>query len=414
VKGAYTDPPGLIEDPEGTAVEADREAAASGFVWEEAGKPIVVEIDGDVVGRLLKEVQRGFGMVPRRGVELGGILIGSVEPIPDHPGDWLVKVTDFEGIPCSHSRSMGYQLNIDEQLRFAEVRERWRRVSGRHAYAVGYYRSHTREGLSMTSDDVDLFDRWFPEQNAITLLVKPFATRNSTAGIFFRENGEVRTESSYRELPFGGRQPVRSGETHSPPLPPNQRARSASAQQWSPPKGSEPSLPTFEEQPPEPQQPDPVELGIAGTRRHPETGLRFNTGWVWLPLSFVFLLFGAGLGFFMGVNLRTRGFAGANQDPLTLGLTVGPSGNDIEIHWDRGSLGVQGAARGSLLIGDGASQKIVHLDADQLRTGSVLYQRARDAASDVQFRLEVFARERTMIAETAVFKGKEGRSGPAR
>ncbi len=404
-------------DPAESLPFAGENADGTGaLLWAVPGKPVSVEIEPDVVDRMLREVQRGFGLVPRRGVELGGILIGSIEPVPGRPGDWLVKIQDFEGVPCSHSKGMAYQLTPDEQSQFEETLLRWKRAPGRNAYAVGYYRSHTREGLGMAEEDSEVFDRLFQEPGAIALLVKPFATRASVGAIFFREGGHMRTESSYLEFPFR-RDGSAAADSAAADSATGGEARPAQPRALRGHAGPIP-MPSFGggPRPAESNEFEGPSLGIPGTRRDLETGKRFKTGWVWLPLSFVFLLFGSGLGFFMGVNLKSHGLAGGSRDPLSLGLTLGPSGDDIEVHWDRSALAIQGAARGALIIGDGANQKAVHLDSDQLQTGSVLYQRAKGASNDVQFRLEVFARERTMIAETSVFKGKgDGPAGtPAR
>ena len=49
------------------------------FRWEITGRPIVVKLGMGFVDRLLPEVMRGFGAMPRRGVEMGGILLGSID-----------------------------------------------------------------------------------------------------------------------------------------------------------------------------------------------------------------------------------------------------------------------------------------------------------------------------------------------
>jgi hypothetical protein len=75
----------------------------------------------------------------------------------------------------------------------------------------------------------------------------------------------------------------------------------------------------------------------------------------------------------------------------------------VDVRWDRSALAIQGAARGRLTITDSGMVREVDLDATQLQIGSVAYRRA---FSDVHFKLEVFARERTMITETATFRAK--------
>ena len=418
---ALTGPASVVEYPVMDPIDSGSGAAVADIApeycaWEVPGKPVTVQIDFDVVDRLLREVQRGFGLVPRRGVELGGILLGTCEPSRGRPGEWLVRIVDFEGVPCSHSKGLAYQLTAEELARFDEVLARWRRAAGRQACAVGYYRSHTREGLSLAEEDVELFNRCFQEPGSVALLVKPYATRVSVGAVFIRENGHLRTESSYLEFPFrradlgGGDSGATAEQTASP------AANSVDEEHVSAPS-MEPHTDTWfgkpsatasgrVEPPPTPSAlEDQVPFGIPGARRDPATGKRFKTGWVWLPLSFVFLLLGVVLGFQVAVSLRGSGVR-AGQDPFALGLTVAAAGEGVDVRWDRSALAIQGAARGALTITDAGMVRVVELDAPQLQMGSVSYRRA---FSDVQFKLEVFARERTSVSESASFRASPSR-----
>ena len=186
------------------------------YVWEIAGRPNVVKLSLQFVDRLLQEVMRGFGSMPRRGVEMGGILLGSIDRSGDRP---VVVIDDYEPVPCQHSRGATYQLSDDEILRFKHTVAKWEQADGKQTFAVGYYRSHTREGLGLSDDDLNLFGQLFPDPLAICLLVKPFATRVSQAGIFIRENGDIRADSSYKEFPFRRRELGGGDESASPARP---------------------------------------------------------------------------------------------------------------------------------------------------------------------------------------------------
>ena len=48
------------------------------YVWQPRESPIVVHLHLDVIDRLLAEAMRGFGAVRKRGVEVGGLLIGTI------------------------------------------------------------------------------------------------------------------------------------------------------------------------------------------------------------------------------------------------------------------------------------------------------------------------------------------------
>ena len=56
-------------------------SAAPLYVWKPAGKPISVQMQFDVIDRVLLEVMRGFGAVPKRGAEVGAVYQGVVKRI---------------------------------------------------------------------------------------------------------------------------------------------------------------------------------------------------------------------------------------------------------------------------------------------------------------------------------------------
>jgi hypothetical protein len=169
------------------------------YRWEVAGKPVAVHLDFGVVDRLLLEVMQGFGSVPRRGAEVGGLLLGSVtagEPA-------VVHVRDFEPVFSEHARGPSYLLSANDEARLVAAIERRSNGAARPGLSiVGFFRSHTRDGLCLTEEDLAVFDRYFPNPAQVFLLVKPYAARASVGGFFFREDGRIRTEASYLEFPF--------------------------------------------------------------------------------------------------------------------------------------------------------------------------------------------------------------------
>ncbi len=170
------------------------------YVWEVPEKQISIHMDLDVMDLLHQETLRGFGVVPKRGVEVGGILLGSIEEGERR----LVRIEDFEPVPCQHALGLNYQLTEEESRGLEAAVARWQREPGRRTYVVGFYRSHSREGaLGLSDDDMQLYGAHFPEPYQVVLLVQPFTTRASVGGFFFREGGPIRRESSYLEFPFG-------------------------------------------------------------------------------------------------------------------------------------------------------------------------------------------------------------------
>src|SRR2546421_11762203 len=92
---------------------------------------------------------------------------------------------------------------------------------------AGFFRSHTRKGISLDADDLAFYQACFREPHHIGLLVRPFATKASTAGIFIWENGKINGDASYREFAFRsaehggkpGEAPTPEARQAAPPSP---------------------------------------------------------------------------------------------------------------------------------------------------------------------------------------------------
>jgi protein TonB len=165
---------------------------AAFYTWDVAQKPVSVRLPLAFIDRLESEAVENFRSLSSRGSEIGGVLIGSVAA--GNPS--IVTLADYELLPCDYSRGPLYRLSDADMGRFEQAREKY----GQHL--VGFFRSHTRKGLALDADDLAFFEPRFTELHHLMLLVRPFATKASTAGIFIRENGKVHGESSYKEFPF--------------------------------------------------------------------------------------------------------------------------------------------------------------------------------------------------------------------
>lgn len=349
------------------------------YIWEVAGKPVAVHLHLDVVDHLLAVVLRGLGALPKRGAEVGGLLLGTIE----HGDVSIVRIEDFEPVECEYTRGPSYLFTDADRGRFEAARERWQPGESRPAYAVGYYRSHTRDGLSLTPEDLELVDKHFPLPENPVLLVKPFRTKLSMAGFFFREAG-VFQQKTPLEFPF--RRSDLSGE-ETPEVPKNGNAPPptealapipiaaptvAIAPVWQP-------IPAFAEKP------------------APKPRLR-NA--LWVPLSFIFLLVGLALGLTVASS-NGLGVARRAIPNLSLGLSVAQSDENISVKWDRQAVAIQRAQRGTIEIEDGGEMVSRSLDAAELQNGSVIY---RHASNVVKFRLIVYPGPRVSVTETAEWR----------
>lgn len=378
------------------------------YVWEVDGKPISIRLDYDVVDRLSMEVMRGFGAVPKRGAEVGGLLLGTIEV-----GDKvIVHIEDFEPVTCDYKRGPSFQLSGQDEERFAGAVERNANTPQKRIYAVGYFRSHTREGLGLTDEDIELFHRYFTDPYQVILMVRPYATKVSMAGFFFEEEDGFRRESSYQEFPFrrrelgGGSTPYARNAGTAENMASEGAREDATARTQSLENGKD-----FGGSPAEPGNDDlrgwmrgrgdsPAEPGGKNGEEVETSSARFRGKWVWIPLSFVFLLLGVIVGFQAALILNKGDAKKIALQSLSLSLSAQKDGDTVVVRWDRASAAVQNSIQGLLQIQDGDFKKTITLDPTRLQNGSVIY---RSADSKVSFRLEVQTAERGSIYETVEY-----------
>src|SRR5512142_2326163 len=98
-------------------MEPAAQAGPAYFVWQAPGQPVVIHLNIDAVDRMNADILRGFGAVPKRGAEVGGVLIGATQR-----GDVnTIRIEDFEAIPCTYARGPSYLLTEAEKALFDEV-----------------------------------------------------------------------------------------------------------------------------------------------------------------------------------------------------------------------------------------------------------------------------------------------------
>ncbi|HEY2845342.1 MAG TPA: hypothetical protein VGJ09_16885 [Bryobacteraceae bacterium] len=321
------------------------------YVWAVPGMPAAVHLSLDVVDRLAAEFLRGFEAVPKRGAEVGGVLLGFIEP-----GQIAtVRVEDFEPVPCTYVRGPSYLLTQNEREVFDQVCQR--------RSPVGYYRSHTREGLALGQEDIDLLEHNFPLTAHVALLVKPVAGEPGTAGFFVRENGvfpgATRLQFPFRRWEMTGQEPP--------------AARAAE------PAVLKPVLL-------EPDPPPVLDNPKAEAPRKPK-----SRAGIWLVAAFFFLLLGVLLGYEASqITAPRRG------SDFALSLAVARNGDNLMVRWNRDAPAIRSAGSGLLEITDGGDVKHMELDRANLSGGSFIY---RNTSDRVSFRLVVYLDEGVSVAE---------------
>jgi hypothetical protein len=167
------------------------------YRWDELDIGVTVHLEPEMVDRLQADVLRGRDSSPYARNEVGGILLGhsGVEN-----GRIQIVVEDFEMIPCQSQHGPFYVVTSSDTVTFEAALAQGSKCEERSV--VGYYRSHNRNGLFLSGDDVGLIRRYFPPPAKLFLLVKTLPNRACTAGFFFWKDGEIQSEFTNSEVPL--------------------------------------------------------------------------------------------------------------------------------------------------------------------------------------------------------------------
>ena len=357
-------------------------------MWGPEGKDFEVHASLDVIESLGVEIMRGFGAVPKRGAEIGGILLGTIE----RDSATVVRVEDFQTVPCGYKRGPSFLLSPEEREVFDGAASDLAQGVGDGNYAVGYFRSNTRESASPSAEDTELMDHCFPGPSNVMLLVKPYATKASRAGFFFREGGEFQ-QTTPLEFPFRRRELLGEAAPERRPLMERRRRGEPGR---TPPRPRQEPEPVAESEPSPPADREDADYAYAATLP-PRSKLGER---MWFPLSFIFLLLGVALGFWARgssgmLGAASREFTGSPD--YSLALAANRSGDSLTVQWDGDSPIIRNADRGVLEIHDGGYSKTVELDVAQLRSGKLAFQ---NASAEVSFHLTVYLNSRLSVSET--------------
>jgi protein TonB len=154
---------------------ASKSAFTEFNVRQEQGKPHFVRLHDSVVKRLEGQLEQ----------HQCGLLLGSIEP-----GEGCtIAVEDFE--PA---------VQIEERIKT------WRAQAGSGRQLVGYYHAHSRSGFALDAAERTLFERCFPKEQRLVLLVKPPTAEVGTAIFFLGEGGQLLADRATVEFPFNLRE----------------------------------------------------------------------------------------------------------------------------------------------------------------------------------------------------------------
>jgi hypothetical protein len=162
-------------------------------VWSVLQCPFSITYSRRTLDDIRLAVVDAFFSLPRGGAEIGGVLLGKLEP-------GRVVICDYLPLECEHLFGPSFTLSPADQERLAEI------LSAAAAHMsdfrpVGWYHSHTRSEIFLSETDLEIHHKFFPELWQIALVLRPSTLEPTRAGFFFREpDGSIHAEGSYKEI----------------------------------------------------------------------------------------------------------------------------------------------------------------------------------------------------------------------
>jgi hypothetical protein len=349
-------------------LSANREG---GFrTWHVPGLTPEIIYAAGLMQRLAREAEEASRNPQLEGEEVGGVLFGTTE-------GGQVRVTAARSLTCDHEHGPEFVLNANDERRLQQlVEEAGSDPALQDLTPVGWYRSRTRSEISLGSEDVALYDRYFPLPRQVALILRQRAGEATRAGFFFRPpKGTLRTDGSYLEVGTNAGTPAANVVTPTADAP----------------EVSEFPAPEMFEQPP----PEMLDHSVRRMSRG-----RFLLLAILGGVAAVVAAIG---GFLWG-----RSNATAAQVPA-MSLRLVKSNGELRAMWNGSTEAVARASKGSLEVRDGVTSADFPLNPTLLRGGSWPI---ANQSSEVSVRLTVEVDGAGAITEVARFVGTPAASPP--
>jgi TonB family protein len=353
------------------------------------GSAVSVHMHLDAIDGIGRDVIEGFRATPLGGIEVGGLLLGSVEP-GDSPS---IRIERYQRIPCNHRSGPQFVLDPEDMAGLEDVAEAL--LKSGELSVVGLYRSHTRPGLQPEVADFELIGRYFRDPSDLMLLLKPESMIEISAR-FFRREPAAGVQPVGPAFPFRGR--ALTLNTVTGPAEATAR-QSVEAANLNPDLREHPRrlIPDFVPSTVIPSQ--TLRQETAPFTPAPATDTPGNNWW---PLLAAILLVGGGAWFFLQPSARhlasnTAPKIATPAPDRPLGLYVDPASQTWHVSWNPNATALHDARSVQLFVREGDDQNRVDLSPADLSTGMYQY---RPAGNDVTFRLEVTENSGRVSAES--------------
>ena len=283
--------------------------------WSPDRSPYAIELRLELVSKIVKELAQA----EKQGVEIGGVLVGS---FPDAYMPTL-RIEDVEMIPRESGEGATFLLDPEQFVRFSAVR--WG-IRGHGTAAVGLFRSHMRGGsLRPSLADRNLLSAEFKQPIYAALLIQGRSPH--AAAFFVAANGQLPDETAVREFRFN--------------------------------ESEFRALPEVE--------PEAISKQSATQRRQ-----KLRT----YGMVAALLLIGVAACVLMWSFTKQATMPQWLRPSHQLRLAVTGYGRLLRISWNHAARDLDGTLGATLVINDGTSRREIKLGIDELRLGSIEYDRA--------------------------------------
>ena len=314
---------------------------AGWYIWEPPGNHFTILLGLELVDRLKAFLEKGFA----DGREAGGVLLGRTDTATG--GSPMLTLDDF--LPVESDRQHGDFYSVagkDRQM----LRTELARPKGPHESSpIGFFRSHSRPGLSLDSSDFSIMREFFAAPNNVALLVSWNPVPRG--GFFVWENGAMRGHAAGMQFPLD------SGALES---------------------GGFTLL----------RDPAPVVLAQKPEPRPPRASRARSLIWGALG-ALIFTT--AGVWYWSLTRPDERSVAAPSQ----VELNVQKAGKALRLNWTPTLDSIRRAKSGIVWIKDGGVRRRMDLDSTELAKGSTLYV---PLSNDVDFRLELIGSGENLTA----------------